>query len=564
MVKGWQLPLRSNGICPVCGTEAEVGTPCPRDRCRRRGYHAIPAEYAAEGEEALDGLIGQCWNGYLLVRHLGEGGVGAIYLALHVPELWRAALKVLKAGAAPMLVERFHQEAAALARLAHPNIVRLLDFGEFGDRPYLVMEYVEGAWTLQDALAAKPLPRPQALLLLRQLIGALDEAHRWGVIHRDVSPNNIMLQPVQGAPFSVRLVDFGLVKFADDGRQSTTLLAGTPAYMAPEQLHRRQIGPWTDWFAVGAIACEVLLQRHPYGLLEADDILRLKLRDDYDPTESIAGEGWPEPVMAFFRQALAHDPIRRFHDAHAFNAAFEQMVAALPSPAAVRGVVEPTVKLDALSDEAIAAHLGTDVASLRAAEKPMPAQLASRSSLRIDASTPVSELRVTRHIESEASGGNRNTAPLPNTPATPATPVAPVAPAYLTPEGAPATAPPRGPAATHTILVGYGKVGGPPAKPPPSRRGVLIGLGVAGLLTFGAAVWFLRAPGHDAEAEYALALRHAHAGKVEDAHAALARALEATSDPEAMKARARDEAAFKALKSPSINELIDRVVFNVR
>jgi len=138
------------------------------------------------------------------------------------------------------------------------------------------------------------------------------------------------------------------------------------------------------------------------------------------------------------------------------------------------------------------------------------------------------------------------------------------APAYLTPGGQPAEAPQRGPAATHTILVGYGKVGGGEPAPPRSRRGVLVGLGLAGVLAFGAAVWFLRTPGHDAEAEYALALRHAHAGKVDDARDALARALEATSDPEAMKARAREEAAFKALKSPSINELIDRVVFNVK
>lgn len=316
--------------CPVCGTHGPIGQPCTTKRCQKRGYHFVPPGYLVE-DDVVDGIVGQRWGDFLIVRRVTEGGVGAIYLALQLPLLMKAAVKILANDAPASLADRLQHEAAALARLSHPNIVRLLNYGEAGRRAYMVMEYVDGGRTLADAMERGELDRQASLRVLRQLIGALDAAHRHQVVHRDIKPQNVMLQRLPDNPDFVRLVDFGLVKFTDTGRESTMIAAGTPTYMAPEQISRQGIGPWTDWYAVAMLAAEMLLDHRPFANVPTDEVIRHKLRPDFDPSAQLVARALPAPVLAFFRQALANDPARRLRNTQAFREAFEAMAAALPA-----------------------------------------------------------------------------------------------------------------------------------------------------------------------------------------------------------------------------------------
>lgn len=340
--------------CAVCGAGGPVGAPCTTPRCHKRGYHFIPPGYAADDDAVVDGIVGQRWGDYLIVTRLTEGGVGAIYLALQLPLMMKAAVKILATDAPPSLADRLRDEAAALARLSHPNIVRLLKYGEAARRAYMVMEYVDGGRTLADAMDDGELDQPASLRILRELISALDAAHRHQVVHRDIKPQNIMLQRLSDDPHFVRLVDFGLAKFTDGGRASTMIAAGTPAYMAPEQILRQGIGPWTDWYAVAMLAAEMLLDHRPFADIATDDVIRYKLAPGFDAAASLERRGLAPPVMHFFRWALASDPTERIRDTDDFKQAFEAMAEALsPTAPAARSPAQrpatPRAPMDRVS-----------------------------------------------------------------------------------------------------------------------------------------------------------------------------------------------------------------------
>ena len=175
---------------------------------------------------------------YEIEREIGRGGMAVVYKAFD-PRLERAvAIKLIQSGAFGSNIfghirERFEREAKALAKLRHPNIVRVHDYGEHEGSPYLVMDYLEGA-TLKEV--KKPLKVETAVRLIRPIADALDYVHRQGLLHRDVKPSNIMITPGQ----EVILTDFGIVKWLEDQDDFNTLTAtgvgiGTPEYMAPEQ-----------------------------------------------------------------------------------------------------------------------------------------------------------------------------------------------------------------------------------------------------------------------------------------------------------------------------------------
>ena len=314
----------TSGVCIRCRSEGSAGEACSQPGCVSWGYHLVPQAYADQalaGNRAPNAAIGQLWDEYLVVDRLGAGGVGTVFLALQQPIGLLAALKVLgtehQAASAPM-AERFQGEAAALAKLSHPNIVRLLKYGVRDGQPYLVMEYVEGGKTLHDGLRAG-LSIPEGVDIVRQILNGLEAAHLREVVHRDIKPQNIMLQSVPGQPNLVRLVDFGLAKFVDEGH-STRLLAGTPRYMAPEQGSGRDIGPWTDLYAVAVITFEALVGQQPFQGSTHDEISAEKAR--FDPKAHL-GDAFPESVVHFFRRALQPDPALRFRTVSDFRDAFE-------------------------------------------------------------------------------------------------------------------------------------------------------------------------------------------------------------------------------------------------
>lgn len=262
------------GVCPNCRAQGALAEPCRERGCTRRGYRFIPAEHLGSGGGDVDAAIGRMLGKWLLVSRLGSGGFGTVYLAVQVPLVeMHAAVKVLHrqddALVLEQLLAKFEGEARALARLGHPNVVRLHEYGRQDDSPYLVMEYVAEARTLKAeikgrALRGEPFALDEVHRILRQTCDALGAAHRLGIVHRDVKPENIMLQDVEGDPSFVRVLDFGLVKFlGEDGPRSRVM--GTPAYMAPEQLLKGELGPWTDLYALGAIAFELLTGRRAFA-----------------------------------------------------------------------------------------------------------------------------------------------------------------------------------------------------------------------------------------------------------------------------------------------------------
>jgi len=322
------------GQCPRCFRFGVVGTACGRHGCVEAEMHFIPAAHVHPDDPTHDGLIGRVLDRYLLVSVIGHGGFGRVYRALEMPLGMRVALKVANLEGAspeetPLLLARFEQEACALAELNHPNIVRLLRYGTFGPRPYLVMELVPGDRTLERLLlelAHKPraLSRRDIGLILFPLLDALGAAHAHGLIHRDVKPENIMLQPMPTGPPLLRLLDFGLARSLHSSNARSRPM-GTPLYMAPEQLTRGPLGPWTDLYAVGMIAYELIFGARPFRG-PTDRLWGQKLDRTLDPL----AEAPPAPaeIVAFLRRALAADPHARFQDTESMRAALARALAA--------------------------------------------------------------------------------------------------------------------------------------------------------------------------------------------------------------------------------------------
>jgi hypothetical protein len=216
-------------------------------------------------------------SGYEILGVLGSGGMGRVYKARHVNLQRLVALKVIRTGeqASPDEVARFREEAQAIARLQHPNIIQIYEVGEQDGHPFFSLELVEGG-SLAQHLRGTPLPVRQAAALVETLARAIHAAHQQGVIHRDLKPANVLLAPpafVSGGrggmdSWVAKITDFGLAKKLDDpgGLTLSGAILGTPRYMAPEQAwgRSRDIGPAVDIYALGAILYELLTGRSPF------------------------------------------------------------------------------------------------------------------------------------------------------------------------------------------------------------------------------------------------------------------------------------------------------------
>jgi WD40 repeat protein len=204
--------------------------------------------------------------GYEVIRELGRGGMGVVYWAWQTSLARTVALKMILAGdyADARELARFRTEAEAVARLQHPSIVQIYEVGHHGGRPYMALEYVDGG-SLAQKLAGTPLAADQAAQLAETLARAVHAAHQRGIIHRDLTPGNVLLT-ADGLP---KITDFGLAKVLAGGAAvptQTGSVLGTPSYMAPEQAKglTREVGPAADVYALGAILYEMLTGRPPF------------------------------------------------------------------------------------------------------------------------------------------------------------------------------------------------------------------------------------------------------------------------------------------------------------
>jgi serine/threonine-protein kinase len=280
-------------------------------------------------------LTGQPLGRYHILEPLGEGGMATVYKAFDTRLEREVAVKVIRREAFPpnqleRILARFEREAKSLARLNHPNIVKVHDFGDHDGAPYLVMEYLPGG-TLKDRLG-KPMNWQDAAKILLPVAEALEYAHEQKMVHRDVKPSNILLTG-KGAPL---LTDFGVAKLLDqeDGQTltGTGVGVGTPEYMAPEQWTNKTV-PQSDIYGLGVVFYEMVSGRKPY---QADTPAALLLKQANDPLPRPAqfAPGLPDAVERVLLKALAKRVEDRYASMAEFAAALEKLAQDTPAPVA--------------------------------------------------------------------------------------------------------------------------------------------------------------------------------------------------------------------------------------
>ena len=288
--------------CPVCGACFDRGA----QTCDRDGSAltlTLPVDRTLDGKYRLDRLI-------------GRGGMGAVYEARDLRLGRQVAVKVMLGGAFghESALRRFRREAQAVARLNHPNVVALYDFGELdGGGAYLVMERLHGATLRAEMKRAGAFAPGDAADWFEQMLDGLAAAHEQGVVHRDFKPENILGVRRAGAPLSVKILDFGLAKIrplpaaapTSKSLSESGVVMGTLAYMAPEQLRGREVNARADVYSAGVILVEMLTRARPFA--DGADI-----RADYSLPPGVPND---TTLAAVLRRCLAVAPDERFPSA---------------------------------------------------------------------------------------------------------------------------------------------------------------------------------------------------------------------------------------------------------
>ena len=251
--------------CSVCGASPEAPTVAAAS-----SPHPIEPSHTAHRSQRAGGGIdhGAFTPGtllaarYRIVGLLGRGGMGEVYRADDLTLGQPVALKFLS-GDEPTLAARLRDETRTARQVSHPNVCRVHDVSEWDGRPFVSMEYVDGEDLASLLRRIGRLPADKAVEIVRQVCAGLAAAHERGVLHRDLKPANVMLD----GRGKVRITDFGLASFVDDDRSGE--IAGTPAYMAPEQLVAGRLSPQTDLYAVGLLLFELLAGTSAYGSMSA-------------------------------------------------------------------------------------------------------------------------------------------------------------------------------------------------------------------------------------------------------------------------------------------------------
>ncbi|HVV15902.1 MAG TPA: serine/threonine-protein kinase [Polyangia bacterium] len=274
---------------------------------------------------ATASLVNQTIGNYRVLRLLGEGGMGVVYLAQHPVIGRKVAIKLLHAALArdPDIVSRFFNEARAIHMIAHENIVEILDFGQTTDgQPYFIMEHLEGE-SLSEAVSRGPMAVDQVELIGVQMCRALGAAHAKGIVHRDLKPHNVQLgmktddSGADGA-LQVKILDFGVAKIlaTPDGAQSvktrTGSLMGTPLYMSPEQCKGAGVlDHRTDIYSLGVMLFEMIAGRPPFVAEGVGELFAKHMLED-PPSLLELAPATPPHMAAAIMKALAKEPADRF------------------------------------------------------------------------------------------------------------------------------------------------------------------------------------------------------------------------------------------------------------
>jgi serine/threonine-protein kinase len=347
-------------VCPHCGGEYETDARfCPKDGTALR---------PKGGGDALVGRV--IADRYHVLKVVGEGGMGRIYLAEHVRMNRQCALKVMR----PSLVHdadsaaRFGREASNAARIIHPNVAAVFDYGETEGLVYLVMEYVDGdplGDILQRGGALKP---PRAVEIAKQVTDALTAAHELGIVHRDLKPDNIIVTKSKSGREVAKVVDFGIAKAiaeSPDRRLTETgLVIGTPEFMSPEQLVGDPADARSDIYSLGCIFYLMLVGSPAADAPTRDAMLKRRL-NELPPHPSRAKNDLPPELDEIVVKMLAISPADRYQTAAELRAALDQ----------VRLAPDPNGAMTTSGSTAVPPRTSTDPSKVPTLEVPVPTPL---------------------------------------------------------------------------------------------------------------------------------------------------------------------------------------------
>ena len=298
-------------ICPVCSRQY----PDDIRFCQDDGTTLRAAAPATS-------LVGQVVaDRYHVIKKLGEGGMGQVYLAEHVKMGRRSAIKVMSPSMVhdPDAVARFNREAANASRITHPNVCAVYDFGETPDGLiYLAMEFVEGEPLTAVIEREGALPLERATAIFKQTADALQAAHDLGIVHRDLKPDNIMVAKARDGGDLVKVVDFGIAKAVggDDAGQKVTktgLVVGTPEFMSPEQLSGDKVDGRSDLYSLALVYFRMLTGQLPFQADSVQETMIKRLTDE--PTKLADARpdlAFPDGLQQVIDAALARTPAERY------------------------------------------------------------------------------------------------------------------------------------------------------------------------------------------------------------------------------------------------------------
>ncbi len=265
---------------------------------------------------------------YQVLRILGKGGMGTVYLAKHKQLGHKVAIKELKPQFAkdPLIRSRFQKEAALMANLSHPNIVALYDYLETAEAIYIILEYIEGI-TLDYYIhsVSGAIPEERAIEVFSKILDAVGYAHQRGIVHRDLKPANIMISPIG----NIKVLDFGIAKNIYDKTDTQLtqigMRMGTIYYMSPEQIRARELDQRSDIYSLGICLFEMIAAQNPY----------INENSEFDISQKIVHEPLPslrkfypkasERIQKIINKATAKNPTERFQSIEAFQEALRQL-----------------------------------------------------------------------------------------------------------------------------------------------------------------------------------------------------------------------------------------------
>ncbi len=396
------------------------------DEARKPGAARTPHEGGAE--PAADPLVGGTLAGrYRVVRKLGQGAMGAVYLGEHLRMGREDAIKVLTRSFArdPEALARFTREARNASFISHPNVCAIYDFGETADGTvFLAMEYVPGEPLGRILERDGPLPLPRTIAIASSVAAALAAAHERGIVHRDLKPDNIMIAAAPDGRDRVKVVDFGIAKAigGDEPGQDVTrhgFVVGTPDYMSPEQLTGDPVDGRSDIYSLAVVVYRMLTARLPFEAETSQDRMIKRLTDRPMRLDATGAGPFPPALQSALDRALSRRADDRWASAGDFAASLERAASGERTGTAGTGRVADAGTAGAVRGAAAtgtagatgtaAAATADDVPATRVAPRQAPRRLPVRTlALAAVALATVSAAGAALFLRGSDDGGGRS------------------------------------------------------------------------------------------------------------------------------------------------------------